>query len=172
MRNRFFQRLTAACLALASLVTPCFAETSQTASIPVTLTVINSVRCIDVTIPVSMPVCVYNGKVLTADNLSIINNSSDMIVEITDVSVLDGTYQIVTYEGFKSTRSNQLALEINGCMTEGDGSLAITDTAFPDIEANADLPINYSAKVSGSLNNILNDDAASVVFTLKAAPIS
>ena len=57
------------------LTTPCLAESEQTTTIPVTLTVINTVKNIDVTMPAALPVSVLDGKVITADNVSITNNS-------------------------------------------------------------------------------------------------
>ncbi len=46
-----------------------FAENSTTATVPVTLTVENQYRAVNVTVPDSLPVYVINGTVVTADML-------------------------------------------------------------------------------------------------------
>ena len=52
-----------------------FANKEATASVPVKLTVVNDYRSISVTVPASLPVEIYNGTVVTANNARITNNA-------------------------------------------------------------------------------------------------
>lgn len=155
----------------ALLMTPCIAEEStpgqQTTSIPVTLTIVNSIKNIDVTMPAAFPVSVVDGKVLTATNVEIKNNSEKMGVEIVSVKVTDGTYSVSNYEAFPSLGSKKIALSINGCPTRGAGELGITKQAFPNIDPTQSLAIDYDAKVLGA-DEVKGERAANVIFTLRA----
>lgn len=53
------------------------AANSTTATVPVTLTVDNQYRAVNVTVPAALPVYVINGTVITADNACIANNSKN-----------------------------------------------------------------------------------------------
>lgn len=153
------------------LMTTCFAadttQGQQTTSIPVTLTIINSVKNIDVTMPAAFPVSVVDGKVLTATNVEIKNNSDKVGVEITSIKVTDGTYAVADFNAFPTSGSKKIAMNINGCQTKTSGELAITKKAFPNIEPTQALAINYDAKVLGS-DEVKGEKAANVIFTLKA----
>lgn len=139
----------------------------QTTTIPVTLTVVNSINSIDVTLPASFPVGVMDGKVLTATNVDIRNNSTKNKVEVTDIRVTDGAYKVVNYESFPNNDKGKIAMSLNGCATTGSGALAISKTAFPVIGEGETLPINYKAKVAATgATRKLN--AANVIITLKA----
>jgi hypothetical protein len=149
-------------------ITPANAETGEEShEIPVMLTIVHSTKNIDVTLPATMPVSVLDGKVLTADNLRIYNNSSYLGIEISNVSVTDGVYQIASFSNFPSNEHNVIALCINGRETTKTGALSIDQTAFPIIEPQSSIPIRYTAKVTDS-KDIENVNAANVVFTLKA----
>ena len=74
------------------------AATSTTATVPVTLTVANEYRAVNVTVPASLPVHVINGTVVTADNAVIKNNSKVSAIQVTSVSVTDGAYKGGDYE--------------------------------------------------------------------------
>lgn len=139
--------------------------------IPVTLTVVRNVRSIDVTLPAALPVSVVDGTVLTADNLAIVNNSSDMRIVVSSVSVTSGTYTVASYSDFPSGETKQIALSINGCGTTGAGALELSQGAFPDIAPNTSLPIRYQARVASS-DDETGTPAASVVFTLRAESAS
>ena len=140
------------------------AATSTTATVPVTLTVANEYRAVNVTVPASLPVHVINGTVVTADKAVIRNNSKVSAVQVTSVSVTDGAYKVGDYENFSGKQT--LALKINGCPTKGTGNLPITENAFPVITANGSQPLTYFAKVSGDAQNTENLEAAKVVFTI------
>lgn len=67
------KRLMALVLSVTTILTlgiTVFAAKSTTATVPVTLTVSNEYRAVNVTVPASFPVEVINGVVVTADNLS------------------------------------------------------------------------------------------------------
>ena len=140
------------------------AATSTTATVPVTLTVSNEYRAVNVTVPASLPVHVINGTVVTADNAVIKNNSKVSAIQVTSVSVTDGAYKVGDYENFSGKQT--IALKINGCPTKGTGKLPITENAFPVIAASCSQALTYFAKVSGNAPNADDVQAANVVFTI------
>ena len=161
------KRLSALCMAVLLMLTmsiTAFAANSTTATVPVTLTVSNEYRAVNVTVPASFPVEVINGVVVTADNAKITNNTKSGAVKITAVSVTDGAYKVGSYDNF--TGSQTIALKFNGCPTTGSGKLNITEKAFPAIKAGENLPLTYFAKVSGDAQNTEGIEAAKVVFTI------
>lgn len=141
-----------------------YAATSTTATVPVTLTVSNEYRAVNVTVPADLPVHVINGTVVTADNAVIKNNSKVSAIQVTSVSVTDGAYKVGDYENFSGKKT--IALKINGCPSKGSGRLPITKNAFPMIGANGSQALTYFAKVSGDAPNADNVQAANVVFTI------
>lgn len=141
-----------------------FAANSTTATVPVTLTVSNEYRAVNVTVPASFPVEVINGVVVTADNAKITNNAKSGAVKITTVSVTDGAYKVGSYDNFSGTQT--IALKFNGCPTNGAGKLNINDQAFPAIKGGDSLGLTYYAKVSGDAQNSNGIEAAKVVFTI------
>ncbi len=141
-----------------------FAENSTTATVPVTLTVENQYRAVNVTVPASLPVYVINGTVVTADNACITNNSTSGSVQVTGVSVTDGAYRVGSYDNFAGSKT--IALKINDCVTKMAGKMSITESAFPKIHAGSSLPLTYFAKVSTDAPNADNVNAANVVFTI------
>lgn len=164
------KRIPALLLALAltlSLGTTAFAAGSTTATVPVTLTVSNEYRAVNVTVPAALPVYVINGTVVTADNAKITNNSKTGSIQVTAVSVTDGAYKVGSYDSF--TGSKTIALKINGCVTKGAGSMAVTSAAFPVIAAGGSQALTYFAKVSGDAPNSADVNAANVVFTIAIA---
>ncbi len=163
MKQKLSALLLAAALVL-SLGTTAFAANSTTATVPVTLTVSNEYRAVNVTIPASLPVEVINGVVVTADNAKIINNSKTGAVQVTKVSVTDGAYKVGSYDSFSGSKA--IALKINGCVTKGSGALSITGKAFPAIEAGGSQKLIYYAKVSGDAPNAKDVQAANVIFTI------
>lgn len=144
-----------------------YAASSTTATIPVTLTVSNEYRAVNVTVPASLPVYIINGTVVTADNAIIRNNSKSSAIQVTSVLVTDSEYKVRDYENFSGRSS--IALKINGCSTKSAGKLPITNSAFPVIAANGSLALTYFAKVSNDTPNIDNVQAANVVFTISIA---
>ena len=146
------------------LATSAFAAGTTTATVPVTLTVDNQYRAVNVTIPASLPVYVANGTAVTADNARITNNSKTGSVQVTALSVTDGAYKVGSYDSFSGSRT--IALKINGCVTEGAGSLRITPAAFPALPAGSSQALTYFARVSGDAPNSENIQAANVVFTI------
>ena len=162
-----YKRLSALLMAVflvISLGITAFAGSSTTTTVPVTLTVTNEYRAVNVTVPASFPVEVINGVVITADNAKITNNAKTGSVQVTEISVTDGEYKVGSYDNFSG--SGTIALKFNGCPTTGSGKLNITDKAFPAIAAGESLLLTYYAKVSGDAPNINNVQAANVVFTI------
>ena len=144
-----------------------FAAGSATASVPVTLTVANEYRAVNVTVPVSLPVHIINGKVITADNARITNNSENGSVQVMAVKVTDGAYRVGSYDDFSGNKT--IALKINNCVTKGAGNIAINSRDFPVIKAGGSLPLIYHAKISGDAPNDSNVEAAKLVFTISIA---
>ena len=147
-----------------SLGTTALAASSTTASVPVTLTVANEYRAVNVTVPASLPVEVINGVVITADNARIINNSKTGAVQVTKISVTDGAYKVGSYDSFSGSKT--IALKINGCVTKGSGALMLNSNAFPIIQAGTSQALTYFAKVSGDAPNAKDVQAANVVITI------
>ena len=136
------KKVIALLLALAALLAfPVQASAAEVteAQVPVTLTVINTVHPISVTVPAALPVSVVNGYTITANNACITNNGETGAIRVTAVSVLAGSFGIGSYEAF-AAQDNTIALRINGCPTEQAGVLAITEETFPTIEAGGKLP--------------------------------
>ena len=159
------KRLAALFLSLALLgASPVFAASTATATVPVTLTVSNEYRAVNVTVPASLPVEVINGVVVTADNARITNNSKTGSVRVTNISVTDGAYDVGSYENFSGSKT--IALKINDCPTVSSGKLSINRSAFPTIAGGESQKLTYYAKVSGDAVNESNVKAANVVFTI------
>ena len=161
--KRIFGLLTALILVF-SLGVSAYAENSTTATVPVTLTVANEYRAVNVTVPASLPIYVTNGTVITADNARITNNSKTGDVQVTSVSVTDGAYKIGNYENFSGHKT--IALKINGCPTVKSGPLKLTNSAFPVIDPGRDQDLKYFAKISKDAPNAKDVKAANVVFTI------
>ena len=149
---------------LFSLGSTALAANSTTTTVPVTLTVSNEYRAVNVTVPASLPVIVKNGTVVVADDAKITNNSSTGAVQVTGLAVTDGAYHVGSYENFSGSKT--IALKINGCPTKGPGNVAIDSSSFPPIKAKESLGLKYYAKVSSDAPNPENVDAAKVVFTI------
>lgn len=137
------------------------------ASVPVTLTVINTMKPISVTVPAVLPISMIDGYLVTANNAKIINHGESGSIQVTAVNVQPGAFRIGSYENFSAVE-NTIALAVNGCKTENAGKLPLTEAAFPTIEAGASLAIQYQAKVSAS-SAVANVNAATVIFTIAAA---
>jgi hypothetical protein len=163
MKKHFLSLMLVLALVL-SLGTTAFAASSTTATVPVTLTVANEYRAVNVTVPASLPVEIVNGVVVTATNARITNNSKTGAVRVTAVSVTDGAYKVGSYDNFSGSKT--IALKINGCSTQGAGRLAITSSAFSSIQAGSSQKLTYYAKVSGDAANGTDVQAANVVFTI------
>ncbi len=161
--------LLALVILLAFPVEASAAEVTE-ATVPVVLTVVNTVQPISVTVPAAMPVSLVDGYVVTANNARISNNGETGAVRVTAVQVQAGAFQIGSYENF-SVQDNTIALMINGCPTVKAGPLTLSDEAFPAIRAGESLPISYRAKVSAS-SAATNINAATVIFTIAAADIT
>ncbi len=144
-----------------------FAANSTTATVPVTLTVANEYRSVNVTVPASLPVYIINGTVVTADSAVIRNNSPTTAIQVTKVSVTDGAYKVGNYDAFSGSKT--IALKINGCTTNGAGDMSIVNGAFPVIGAQSSQSLTYFAKISGDAPNAENVNAANVVFTISIA---
>ena len=135
-----------------------------TASVPVKLTVVNDYRSISVTVPASLPVEIYNGTVMTANNARITNNAEAGAVKVKAVSVRDGDFKIGDYDSFSGSKT--IALKINGIATKGSGNMEISQSAFPDIAPAESLPLSYFAKVSGDAGTMKDKEVAKVIFTI------
>ena len=144
-----------------SLSTGALAAGTTTATVPVTLTVSNEYRAVNVTVPAALPVYVINGTVVTADNARITNNAKTGSVQVTGLS---GSYKVGSYDSFSGSKT--IALKINGCVTTGAGRVQLTSSAFPVIAAGGSQKLTYFAKVSGDAPNSKDVQAANVVFTI------
>jgi len=164
MKATRLSALIFAVLLICLLSTTAFAAESTTATVPVTLTVTNEYRAVNVTVPAALPVEVINGVVVTADNARIINNSKNGAIQVTSVSVTDSAFQVGDYNDFSGSKT--IALKINDCITKRSGDLSITNTAFPVLRGGEDLPLIYFAKVSGDAESAKEVQAANVVFTI------
>ena len=107
-----------------------------------------------------------DGYVVTANNAAIVNQGKTGSIKVTKVDVQPGTFEIGNYDDF-SAGKNSIALNINGCVTKGAGSLTLADGAFPPINAEKSLAIRYKAKVSTN-ETMTNALAATVIFTIAA----
>lgn len=157
--------LLALTMILSLVVGASAAETTE-AKVPVTLTVVNTVAPISCTVPACLPVSLIDGYVVTANNAAIVNQGKTGSIKVTKVDVQPGTFEIGNYDDF-SAGKNSIALNINGCVTKGAGSLTLVDGAFPAIAAEKNLAIRYKAKVSAS-EAATNINAATIVFTITA----
>ena len=155
--------LVLTCL-IAAAAEPALADYASNATVPVTLTVANQYKAVNVTVPAALPVEVNNGVVVTADNAYIVNNASAGSVQVTGVTVTEGSYQVGNYDNFSGSKT--IALSINGCSTRGKGPLTISSTAFPPISAGGQLKLNYAVKVSADAPNEANVQAANITFTI------
>ena len=119
---------------------------STTATVPVTLTVDNEYRAVNVTVPASLPIEVINGTVLTAENARITNNSKSGSVRVSGVEVTDGAYKVGSYNSFSGAKT--IALKINGCPTEEmcirDRTKTSTSPLVTAMEQASQLPSNHS----------------------------
>ena len=149
------------------LCTAAEAANSTSASVPVTLTVANEVKTVNVTVPTSQPVEIRNGKVITASDACIKNNSKSGSVRVTDVTVSSGAYTVGDYDNFSGYKT--IALKINGIPTHGAGKMSITKTAFPEIKPGSSQKLTYDAKVSSDAGNAQNIAACTVIFTISAS---
>ena len=163
-RKSIFSVMMALLLVCSMSVSAFAADTTTTATVPVTLTVSNEYRAVNVTVPASMPVEVINGTVITATNAKITNNSKNGSVQVTGISVTDGAYKVGNYDSFSGAKT--IALKINNCPTKGAGKLAINSTAFPVIAAGGSQALTYYAKVSGDAVNAEDVQAAQVIITI------
>lgn len=167
MKHKSITAIVLAMMLVFSLGTTAFAASSTTTTVPVTLTVANEYRAVNVTIPASLPVYVINGTVVVADNANIINKSKSGSIQVTNVSVTDGAYRVGNYESFSGSKT--MALKINGCSTVGAGKLQITCDAFPVIKAEGSQRLVYYAKISGDAPNAEDVNAVNVVITISIA---
>lgn len=142
------------------------AETAE-ASVPVTLTVVNTVSPISVTVPACLPVSVVDGFVVTANNTVIRNNSKTGSIRVTSVQVLPGAFEIGSFAAF-SGKENVIAMQLNGCGTVAAGMLPISEAAFPVLGPGQQLAVRYAAKVACS-EPVRNAVAATVIFTIAEA---
>ena len=164
-RKKLITLLLALTMILSLAVGASAAETTE-ARVPVTLTVVNTVSPISCTVPACLPVSLIDGYVVTANNAAIVNQGKTGSIKVTKVDVQPGTFEIGNYDDF-SAGKNSIALNINGCVTKGAGSLTLVDGAFPAIAAEKNLAIRYKAKVSAS-EAATNINAATIVFTITA----
>ena len=140
---------------------------SAQASVPVVLTVVNSVSPISVSVPACLPVTVLDGYVVTASNAVIENRAQSGAVQVVAVDVQPGAFAIGDYENFGS-EAGKIAFSINGCKTVKEGKLTLADGAFPVIDAGKNLRIAYTAKVAAA-EKVEKVNAATLIFTIAPA---
>lgn len=120
---------------------------------------------LNVTVPTTLPLAMSDeGTVITATDCKITNNSKTGAVQVTAISMTDGTYKVGNYDSFSGSKT--IALKINSCVTKDAGKMSITKDALPKIGAAQNLPLTYFAKVSGDAPNSKDVQAANVVFTI------
>ena len=119
MKAKKLSAFILAVMLVLSLGTTAFAAGSTEATVPVTLTVANEYRAVNVTVPASLPVYVINGTVVTADNAKITNNSKTGAIQVTDIKVTDGAYKVGSYStGFRTNeRATWNAMNIMRVLT-------------------------------------------------------
>ena len=164
--NRKLITLLLALTMIVSLAASASAAETKEARVPVTLTVVNTVAPISCTVPACLPVSLVDGYVVCANNAAITNTAKSGSIKVTKVDVQPCVFEIGSYDNF-SAGKNSIALNINGCVTKGAGSLTLADGAFPAIAAEKNLAIRYKAKVSAS-EAVTNVNAATVIFTIAA----
>lgn len=96
MRTKKLFSLLLAVLMLCSLSVSAFAAETAQASVPVVLTVVNSVSPISVSVPACLPVTVLDGYVVTASNAVIENRAQSGAVQVVAVDVQPGAFAIET----------------------------------------------------------------------------
>ena len=94
MRTKKLCSLLLAVLMLCSLSVSAFAAETAQASVPVVLTVVNSVSPISVSVPACLPVTVLDGYVVTASNAVIENRAQSGAVQVVAVDVQPGEYEL------------------------------------------------------------------------------
>ena len=166
MHRKLITLLLALTMILSLAASVSAAETTE-ARVPVTLTVVNTAAPISCTVPACLPVSLVDGYVVTANNAMITNTGKSGAIRVTKVDVQPGAFEIGSYDNF-SAGKNSIALNINGCVTKGAGSLALAEESFPPIDAEQSLPIRYKAKISAN-EAMTNVNAATVIFTIAAA---
>ena len=122
MRTKKLFSLLLAVLMLCSLSVSAFAAETAQASVPVVLTVVNSVSPISVSVPACLPVTVLDGYVVTASNAVIENHAQSGAVQVVAVDVQPGAFAIGDFENFGS-EAGKIAFSINGCKTVKEGNL-------------------------------------------------
>ena len=143
MRTKKLFSLLLAVLMLCSLSVSAFAAETAQASVPVVLTVVNSVSPISVSVPACLPVTVLDGYVVTASNAVIENRAQSGAVQVVAVDVQPGAFAIEDFENFGSE-------------------------AFPVIDAGKNLRIAYTAKVAAA-EKVEKVNAATLIFTIAPA---
>ncbi len=143
------------------------AVTPTEASVPVRLTVYKIAEKISASVPASLPICVVNGDIRTADDAAIVNYGEWGSIKVESIEILDGAYPVGNFENFKN-QEDQIALSINGIGTAGAGFLDIEKQAFPTIAPGESLPIDYEAKINVE-DEVDGVTAAQAVFIL--APV-
>ena len=169
MRTKKLFSLLLAVLMLCSLSVSAFAAETAQASVPVVLTVVNSVSPISVSVPACLPVTVLDGyvDVVTASNAVIENRAQSGAVQVVAVDVQPGAFAIGDFENFGS-EAGKIAFSINGCKTVKEGKLTLVDGAFPVIDAGKNLRIAYTAKVTAT-EKVEKVNAATLIFTIAPA---
>ena len=162
MRTKKLFSLLLAVLMLCSLSVSAFAAETAQASVPVVLTVVNSVSPISVSVPACLPVTVLDGYVVTASNAVIENRAQSGAVQVVAVDVQPGAFAI------GGSEAGKIAFSINGCKTVKEGKLTLADGAFPVIDAGKNLRIAYTAKVAAT-EKVEKVSAATLIFTIAPA---
>lgn len=165
MKKKITAILLATTVIFSVLSVNAFAAKEATASVPIKLTVTNDYKSISVTVPASMPIEIYNGTVITANNAKITNNTKSGKVKVKAIDVKKGAFDIGDYDNFGNEK-NTVALKINGISTKGAGKLNISDTEFPSIEASKSIDLKYFAKVSGNVEAMKDKEIAQIIFTI------
>ena len=151
--------------------------TTGAADVPITVT--RDAPTFSVTVPTAMPISVgADGKVTTARNVAIENNSSRSVcVKSVTINAASG-WTLAKFDkaamrneaidakklGFSMTMGTQTAATTTTGKTETIGSYTASDVT---IDTGSQLPITYDGTIPAQVNGIAADtQAASVIFTV------
>ena len=104
MRYKKISALILSLLLVVSLGTTAFAATSTTATVPVTLTVSNEYRSVNVTVPAALPVYVIAVRLLLQQRQDH-QQLQTSAIQVTNVSVTDGAYKVGSYDNFSGSKT-------------------------------------------------------------------
>ena len=171
MRYKKISALILSLLLIVSLGTTAFAATSTTATVPVTLTVSNEYRSVNVTVPAALPVYVINGTVVVADNAKIINNSYGAVrVKSVTISAADG-WNLTAFGPKSSLAAEKVDANKLGFAMKIGGGAQVQTTTNARTQSLISAPIDgcYMTGVGDTTKNTIGIDYSAIVTPLSSA---